>query len=534
MEGVRAAITVRENASPGGSDDTSHGLAKRYRVRAGVLALQGQFADAEALLREALLHAPEDVDILNELGVAIWRQGRHAVAEQVFRQANELNPEDYRVLNNLGLSLYNQGRIDEAGECYRCAIELEPELFDALMNLGIVLSDKGSFEEATHWLEAAHELRPHSADILQNLGMNLGRQGRWHEAIDFYERALRQKPDFPEVHRNLGYARLITEDYARGWPEHEWRLRCEPYPGYKINRTFWNGDHFPNQTILLHAEQGSGDVLQFIRFAPMVKARGGTVLVLCPAPLLQLVARCNGVDMAFDYGTFEPRCDIQAPLLSLPSILGTTLETLPAHVPYLAIDTVLHDHWRAKIAELAATLTTVQTGDHPGRAAGGNEHLRPAKPYLVGIVWQGNPDHVMDGWRSIPLAQFEPLARIPGVHLISLQTHHGLEQMATARERFPLTEIPGRRGRNFMETAAILPHLDLVVTADTSIAHLAGALGLNVWVALSRMGEWRWHLDREDSPWYPTMRLFRQTTLGDWNDVFERMALRLGREIERA
>ena len=187
------------------------------------------------------------------------------------------------MLNNLGLALYNQGRIDEAGDCYRRALELQPDTFDSLMNLGIVLSDQGKFDEAMHWLASGAQLRPDSADILQNIGMNLGRQGRWTEAIDYYEQALRQKPDFPRCTAISRIALLVTGDYARGWPEHEWRLRCEPYPGHKINRTFWNGDTLQERTILLHAEQGYGDTLQFIRFAPMVKQRVGRVLVLCPA-----------------------------------------------------------------------------------------------------------------------------------------------------------------------------------------------------------------------------------------------------------
>ena len=153
------------------------------------------------------------------------------------------------------------------------------------------------------------------------------------------------------MHRNLAYALLCCGDYARGWPEHEWRLKCHHHPGYKINRTFWNGDDIQDRTILLHAEQGFGDNLQFIRFAPMVKQRVGRVLVLCQAPLLQLVARCNGVDMAFECGSYEPNCDVHAPLLSLPAIFGTTLETLPAQVPYLVTDKVLVDHWRVELAK---------------------------------------------------------------------------------------------------------------------------------------------------------------------------------------
>jgi Flp pilus assembly protein TadD len=523
MQGAVIEKTAPAETRP---ETTSLDLAKRYRTEAIVLSLQGRFAEAEVLARESLRLRPDNADVLNELGVAVWRQGRHAEAEEIYRKACHLKPDDFRILNNLGLALYNQRRIDEAGDCYRRALQLQPDAFDAVMNLGIVLSDQGEFDEATVTFEAARRLRPNSADILQNIGMNLGRQERWAEAIEYYEQALRVKPDFPEVHRNLAYALLITGDYARGWPEHEWRLRCEPYPGYKINRTFWNGDTFQDRTILLHAEQGYGDILQFIRFAPMVKQRMGRVLVLCAAPLLQLVARCNGVDMAFECGSYEPRCDVHAPLLSLPAIFGTTIETIPAQVPYLNLDKVLVDHWRTKVAE-AVGLDCGQDRGAPNRS----DAARPNKPFLIGIAWQGNPAHPADRWRSFHLASFAPLAKLVGIRLVSLQTNDGVEQLSAPDRTFSVIDLPGRRGRDFMETAAIMTHLDLVITPDTAIAHLAGALGLRAWVALSKMGEWRWPVGRDVSPWYPTMRLFRQTTLGHWDDVFQRMSEDLRQEL---
>jgi Flp pilus assembly protein TadD len=531
MAGMQGAVIENADSAHTSSETSSLDRAKRYRTQSLVSSLQGRFPEAEGFARESLRLRPGDPDVLNELGVAIWRQGRHSEAEEVYRQACRIKPDDFKVLNNLGLALYNQGRIDEAGDCYRRALHYQPDAFDARMNLGIVLSDQGKFDEAMKWFRAAHELRPESADILQNLGMNLGRLGRWHEAIDYYEQALRRKPDFPEVHRNLGYALLICGDYARGWPEHEWRLRCLPHPGYKINRTFWNGDALPDRTILLHTEQGLGDTLQFVRFASMVKQRVGRVLVLSPTPLLKLVARCNGVDMAFECGSYEPRCDVHAPLLSLPSIFGTTLETLPAQVPYLILDKVLVDHWGSELAKAVGIVDNSRSG-----ASGDTSNGRESRPLLIGIAWQGNPSHPMDHWRSFPLACFAPLAALPGVRLISLQTTHGLDQLGAANLPFPILDLPGRRGRDFMESAAIMTHLDLVITPDTAVAHLAGALGLRVWTGLCDMGEWRWLAGRDDSPWYPTMRLFRQTTLGHWDEVFERMtdALRSVLEVRAA
>jgi len=518
------------NAAP--AQGRTHGeesdLATGYRNQAIRLSMQGRFAESEVCSRSALRLRPDDIDVLNELGVAVWRQGRAAEAEAIYLRACQIKPDDFRILTNLGLALYEQGRIAEAGELYRRTLRIQPDTFDALMNLGIVLSDQGLFDEAMESLHAAHQLRPDSADVLQNLGMNLTRQGKWDEAIEYYEQALRHRPDFPEVHRNLAYALLCCGDYERGWPEYEWRLKCQDHSGCRINRTFWNGDDLQGRTILLHAEQGLGDTLQFIRFAPLVKRRGGQVLVRCPTPLLQLVARCAGVDLAFDGSSYEPDCHVHAPLPSLPAVLGTTLATLPTRVPYLATDAVLVEHWRSELYRAIGI-----DGDSCTKAPGESGRCRPAIPFLIGIAWQGNPARRMDHWRSFPLTHFAPLAELPGVRLISLQTDHGLDQLHAAAGRFPITVLTGRRGRDFMETAAIMTHLDMVITPDSAVAHLAGGLGLRVWAGIGSMGDWRYPHGRDDSPWYPTMRLFRQTKFGDWDGVFWRMTDALKTELER-
>jgi len=521
----RARSAAPEVARAQGVDSD---LATSDRDQAVRLSLQGRFAESEACSRRALRLRPDDIDVLNELGVALWRQGRAAEAEAIYLRACLITPNDFRILTNLGLALYEQGRIDEAGELYRRTLRIRPDAFDALMNLGIVLSDQGKFDEAMDWLQAAHRLRPDSADALQNLGMNLSRQGRWDEAIDHYEQALRQRPEFPDAHRSLAYALLWRGDFERGWPEHEWRLKCHPHPGYRINRTFWNGDDFQGRTILLHAEQGFGDTLQFIRFAPMVKQRGGQVLVRSQTALLALVARSPGVDLAFDGSSYQPDCHVHAPLLSLPAVLGTTLATLPTRVPYLVTDAVIVEHWRSELARAVGIDSEARRA--PARGSG---LIRPARPFLIGIAWQGNPARRMDHWRSFPLAHFAPLAELPGVRLISLQTDHGLDQLHASAARFPITVLTGRRGRDFMETAAVMTQLDLVITPDTAMAHLAGGLGLRVWTAIGSIGDWRYPHGREDTPWYPTMRLFRQTTLGDWDGVFRRMTDALKPELER-
>jgi hypothetical protein len=261
----------------------------------------------------------------------------------------------------------------------------------------------------------------------------------------------------------------------------------------------WDGSPLEGRTILVRVEQGLGDTLQFIRYLPLVQRRGGRVILVCQPALVGLLtgSRGLGIERLLAQGDPLPEYDLHVSLLSLPGLLGTTLENVPADVPYLEAEPQPVEAWRQRL------------GSYRG--------------FKIGIVWQGNPDHRMDRFRSTRLAQFAPLARVPGVHLFSLQKGPGAEQLAALTDRFPVTDL-GSGLDDFRDTAAVLKNLDLVVSVDTSVAHLAGALGIPVWVALHFPAEWRWLTGREDSPWYPTMRLFRQTSPGQWEDVFRRIA----------
>jgi Flp pilus assembly protein TadD len=487
-----------------------------------------RFAEAEPLLREALGLQPDDPDIINKLGSALFNQGRTVEAEALFVRANELRPNHGLIINNLGASRWDQGRLDEAIELYQQALSVEPELFDARMNLGVVLSDVGRFDEALEMLRSALEIRPDSSDALQNLGMTFARLGDWGAAFEYYDDALTQRPDYAEVHRNRAYGWLYHGDYERGWAEHEWRLKCRAHPGYEVKRPLWSGQELDGEQIVLHYEQGLGDTLQFIRYAELVAERGGTVIALCQSPVLQLVARCRGVALAFDGTTpYHPDCRLQAPLMSLPFIFRTTVETIPDRVPYLFTDALITERWKKTLFDAIA----IERGPG-GEIPGGSSTDGAVRPFLIGVAWKGSPAHRMDRWRSFLLAELAPIAALPGVRLVSLQVEHGVEQIAALDGLFPVIELPSRRPRDFFDTAAIVSQLDLVITADTAVAHLAGGLGARVWTALCTLAEWRWMPDRDDSPWYPSMRLFRQTRLGDWPDVFRRMAEALRPELE--
>ena len=478
-----------------------------------------RYADAEPLYREALRLRPDAPALVNRMGSTLWEQGWASKAEPYFARAVELSPDDPVYRSNLGLAYWDMGRPAEAADCYRRSLELNPAANDIRMNLGVVLSDLGRFDEALALLEDVVRGEPSSPDAHQNLGMTLGRMGRWTEALDRYERALSLRPDYPEVHRNRAYGWLYTGDFERGWPEHEWRIRCRRHVGPRIDRPRWRGEVLDGRPILLHAEQGLGDTLQFIRYAAVVKERGGLVLVASQTPLLRIVARCPGVDLAFDGSTLVPDCQVYAPLMSLPAILGTTQKTVPNRVPYLPTEPIVVERWRQTLGAALAS----EAADHrdPRGSAGG---VSPGRPLLVGVAWQGSPKNPMDHFRSFPLAAVAPVADVPGVRLVCVQAVDGLDQIPALERRFPILELPTQRPRDILDTAALISHLDLVITPDTAVAHLAGGLGKPVWLALSTVGEWRWMQDREDSPWYPTMRIFRQPRYGDWETVFRRMA----------
>jgi Flp pilus assembly protein TadD len=521
MAGVVDAVQGSQSAEKR-TDVANSFIATVYFKQASTLLDQGQYAEAEHYFREVLRIWPDHAGALNNLGTAVWRQKRFHEAERYHRRAQSLVPDDYAILNNLGNVLWELHRQDEAIKWYRRAIKLRPDAPEAAMNFGVALSDVGEFDEASQWIREALRLEPDSPGSHVNLGNLLSRQGDLDAAERCYERALELRPDYPEARRNRSYLWLTRGDFARGWPEHEWRLKCKEVLVAPMSTPRWGGEDNHRRSILLISEQGFGDTLQFIRFAAEVKKRAETVVVACPKPLMRLVGQCPGVDRVADWKSTRPVCDVHAPMLSLLAILGVSSETSLRVDRYLSVDAETAQKWRP-IVERA--LDRVETA----RGSDGGRILK------VGIAWQGNRDHKADRLRSFPLRHFEHLAAMPGVRLISLQKGFGTEQLRDLKGRFAVARLtPRERGkddrRDFLDTAAVVTQLDLVITPDSSLAHLAGGLGVRVWVPLSTCGEWRWLLDREDSPWYPTMRLFRQTTIGDWDGVFKRMAEALRQE----
>ncbi|HUY90883.1 MAG TPA: FkbM family methyltransferase [Pirellulales bacterium] len=464
----------------------------------------GKPAEAAPCYREAIRLRPDFAQAHNNLGIALRQSGKLDEAVAACREAVRISPHMAEAHNNLGTALDEQGRTDEAIACLEQALRIKPDFAKAFNNLGIAYWHRADYAQAAANCRKAIELSPELAEAHNNLGNVLRDQGDYAGALACYERSLKLSPDGVDAHWNRSLVWLLEGNFAQGWPEYDWRWKLKSFSTRATNRPFWDGSLLAGRTILLDAEQGLGDTLQFIRYAPLVQQRGGRVIAVCQKPLVQILSSCPGIDRLVAQGEPVPDFDVYAPLLSLPKIFGTTLETVPAEIPYLHADRYLVEQWGRELA--------------------------PIKAFKVGIAWKGSPKNRMDQQRSIPLAAFEPLARVPGVQLISLQKGPGSEQLQETASRFAVIDLAQRldeKAGAFMDTAAVIEHLDLVVTCDSSLGHLAGALGAPTWIALALSPDWRWLLERDDSPWYPTVRLFRKTSIGDWNDVFRRMAAAL-------
>jgi Flp pilus assembly protein TadD len=466
----------------------------------------GDLGQAEQIYRQILQADPRTAEAWYLLGAVCQVGNRLDEAVACYQEAVRLWPDFEETHYNLGNVFRLQGKLDEAVACYRKTVSLKPDHAEARNNLGNVLRAQGRLGEAEASLQQALGLKSDLAETHHNLGNLLRDQGRLDEAAASYQRAIDLQVDLAYTRNNRAQVYLLQGNYEEGWVEYEWRWRTKEFAMPPYPQPLWDGSPLAGRTILLHAEQGLGDTLQFIRYAPLVRQRGGRVIVRCQAPLVRLLETCPGLDLVAAREDELPPFEVHAPLLSLPRLFHTTLATVPTEVPYLSAPPDLMESWQRE--------------------------LSPLRAFKVGIVWQGNPDYKRDQQRSIPLAHFTRLAGVEGVQFFSLQKQHGLEQVPAVAGRLTLGDLGGRLDEAsgpFSDTAAVLKNLDLVITCDTSIAHLAGALAVPVWVALPYAPDWRWMLGREDSPWYPTLRLFRQPAPGDWATVFDCMAVELER-----
>lgn len=492
---------------------------------AGILTPAGEIAQGELtperfpLVEKAFQDNPDDallrrtyLTAIARQGAALHNQGRHAEAIGWFRKGLEIAPDSPVMLYSLGCSLHDVKQLDDAMEMWEKAVRLHPAYAEPLIALGNALNELARFTEAQRYLRQGLAIAPENAEALHLLAVALHQESRYDEARGFYERAISLSPDSAVMRANYGKLLLLLGDLQTGFRENEWRVRKPEIRKYYYSgvlaKPAWQGEIFSGKKLLVHMEQGLGDVLNFVRYLPLVKERGGIVAFSVPPELMKLFSRLAGVDILVEHkpaALCNVAFDLVVPLLSLPYVFGTTLNTVPANVPYITADPALAEKWRGRLA-----------------AKDGKKK--------IGLVWAAKmtDDHSRN--RSCGLASLAPLLKVPGAAFYSLQKGEGAKQLHSGT--LPITDWSGELG-DFADTAALIAGLDLVVTVDTSVAHLAGAMGKPTWVLQTFLPDWRWLLGREDSPWYPTVRLFRQPAPGDWDSVTARAAEALAQWVKQ-
>ena len=512
--------------------------AEAYSNLGNALAEKGQFAQAVAMHRKAVERRPDLAGVHNNLGLVLRKVGQLDEAIAVLRRALALQANFPDAYVNLGNALFDKGRLDEAIDAYRMAIQRSPGYLGAHINLGTALREKGLDDEAIAACRQAVALKPDFAPAHYYLGIALRQKGLPDEAIAAYDKAVQLHPDFAGARWNRSLALLLKGDFERGWAEYEWRWQYAEFssPRRDFPQPQWKGEDAAGRAVLLHAEQGFGDTIQFIRYAPFVARRGARVIVECQPELRSLLQSMEGVGQVVAQGEPLPAFDLQAPLLSLPLAFRTTLQTVPAGVPYLRPEPALVDLWRDRLAPRSTVFLSHGPASRPAlrpavRPADAAKTLPHAPRLKIGLVWAGSPKKNDFLHRAMPLEVLGPLAAAEGCLFYSLQKGPAAAQAANPPAGMRLVDLTGEI-KDFADTAALIAHLDLVISVDTAVAHLAGAMGKPVWTMVSFPPAWQWMLDREDSPWYPTMRLFRQKTRGDWAGVVERMAEELNRRAQ--
>ncbi|CCE08535.1 conserved hypothetical protein [Bradyrhizobium sp. STM 3843] len=477
---------------------------------ATALAAQRRFTEAEQTYRAVIARDPSHQGALINLGNLLADQNNPEAAVAAYRQAlndsdeHALSASDVAALSNLASCLCELGRLDEAKASCERALAQDANYAPAYTNLGIILDAEGKFEDAVAAHRGAIAADPNYAKGHANLAVALRITGALDEARLASQRAVALDPDDPEIRFNHAHVLLMNGELARGFDELRWGRKCkgwsDGYPTY--TEPEWSGEPLAGRTLLLYAEAGLGDTLQFVRYLPMLRDKGGEI-VLQVQPALVPLLRANTDVTVIARGEPLPRFDLHLPLIGLPRVFGTTLDTIPADIPYLHPDVTKLAHWQRIL------------GDEPS--------------LKVGVVWAGNPRHKGDRLRSLAAAQLLPHLLVPGVKLYSLQKDlRATDAPAVTATGATMIDLAPQLD-DFSDTAAAVAALDLVITVDTSVAHLAGALGRPVWLLLPYALDWRWLRDREETPWYPTMRLFRQRRPLAWDDVIARASTELAR-----
>jgi tetratricopeptide (TPR) repeat protein len=472
--------------------DRNPTLAQAWSHLGYLRLTRGALTEGEQAIRQAVALAPQNSEYWNNLSGALLYQKKLDEAGQCARQAISLGNPTAAPWSNLGLIAFTQCNFTAAVEAYQLSLRIAPNDVAAWENLGTAQQELGIIDEAIVAFERAAALQP-SAIAFVNLGGALEEAGRFDDAAACFRRALRLQPDSGQALWRLGILALRSGDFPTGWLATE--RGCDlVLPTRSFTAPRWDGRPFPGKALLLYAEQGLGDTIHYARYVELTKRLGGSVILECQPPLQKLLANLAGADTVVPHGAALPPFDLQYPLARLPGLFQTTLDSIPHRVPYLHADSELVSQWSVKLAD--------------------------RKRFRIAINWSGKADFARN--RHIPPHYFAELSELDGIDLISIQKHAESGLLDTSAESPTITSFADLDQEHgpFMDTAAIMRNVDLVITSDTSIAHLAGALAVPVWVVLPFIADWRWFLDRTDSPWYPTMRLFRQRQRGDWDSAF--------------
>jgi tetratricopeptide (TPR) repeat protein len=473
-----------------------------------LLKERGQWDQAIAAFERAVAAVPDYAEAYQNLCVTLRTRGRLDEAIATCRAWLAVSPGSVDAYNFLGIAMREVGRPDEAIAAYRQVAALSPQVPVAHNNLGVVLKDNGYFDEAIAAYRAAIALRPDYTEAYSNLGNVLRNVRRLDEAVSAHRQAIALGPDAALAHFNLGITLLAQGNFKDGWAEYEWRLRDAAYPQRNFHQPRWNGEALDGRTLLIHAETGFGDSIQFIRYLPLAAGRGGNVIVECQPELRRVFQSIPAQFQIITRGQPLPAFDLHCPLFSLPFVFKTTLESIPRDVPYLFADSDSLVSWRDRLA-------------------------LPTTGLKIALNWAGNPAFRGDRLRSLSLDVLAPLANVCGVTFYSIQKGGAHRQVDNPPAGLRLIDLSPQIN-DFADTAAVISLADLVITTDTSVAHLAGALGRPVWIMLQYVADWRWLLDRQDSPWYPSMRLFRQPGKGDWSSVIDCVAAALAQRSRQA
>ncbi|MDR3550139.1 MAG: tetratricopeptide repeat protein [Candidatus Babeliales bacterium] len=484
----------------------------------GLLHIHKQnYPQAIETLQKALAIDPQYAKAYMHLGIAYKSNKQLDKALEKFKKAIDINPQYTEALLQYARALNENSQFAQSAHYFKKALDMQKNDANTLLELANTLNMDNQTEQALQCYYQILKSLPNSTSILYNIAYTLKKLNRIHDSFPYYKETIKLEPNHSEAHFSLGLAYLAIGDFDNGWKEYEWRWKRDHNDERKFGKPLWDGSNIEGKTILIHAEQGLGDGFQFIRYAKMIKDLGARVIVAAHPPLVQFFGLCPYIDQVVSLFGSLPAFDVHVPMLTLPYCFKTRLDTVPHDIPYLYADPKLVASWKEKLSH--------------------NTNFK------IGICWQGNSNYSTHFLRtavaakSVPITKFLPILTMPNVTVYNLQKITGEDQLKDLPQGTNFVCFDGdfddKHGR-FMDTAAVMKNLDLMITVDTSIAHLAGGLAIPVWCMLPEPADWRWMLKRTDTPWYPNMRLFRQPESGDWDTVINTITQELYQLVNAA